>query len=91
MADVDLIARTLGAHQIESHGMTYGSSDRCRCGAQTLPERTSWDDPRDVSTLRDEAFAAHQAQVVTEALGLVEETTRAWVRYVTPWKERTDV
>lgn len=50
----------LAEHQLESHGMTYGSADRCTCGAKTYPEPG----PEDIMVRRAWAFAVHQAAVL---------------------------
>jgi hypothetical protein len=94
---IDLIAQALNTHRI-TYRRCHGFG--CRCGV----EFTRWNEAD-----------AHQAQAVTEALGLRESTlllddgsAGVWtdadgrmrsvmvpqtqqVRYVTPWKERTDV
>jgi hypothetical protein len=65
MSAVDLIVQTLGAHQYARMAMrdsTYGAGFVCSCGAVC-----------DVQTsLVSDTVHAHQAQAVTEALGLVE-------------------
>ena len=61
--DGDTIADVLAAHQKVSMGMSYGSPDTCRCGAQAYPDRSD----TEVTLRRDVAFGAHQADMLTAA------------------------
>lgn len=61
---VEAAELALALHQRSALGMTYGSADRCRCGAQIMP--ASGHD--EISIRRDRALAAHQARAVLTAL-----------------------
>ncbi|KNX38080.1 coiled-coil domain-containing protein [Luteipulveratus halotolerans] len=62
---------TLAMHQREQSGMSYGAPDRCRCGAETYPERGD----EEVTIRRDRAFAAHQAAALAGGEASAEPNT----------------
>ena len=67
--NVDVLrnAAVLARHYWQQHGMSYGSSDRCSCGAETLPVAGD----EDVADRRARAFAGHQAEMLAAAQGEV--------------------
>ncbi len=87
MITSEQIASVLAKHQRRSMGLTGSSPDTCACGARIMPTPSQgWDDYRDISDRRDEAFAAHQAAALeaVEALEEVEwEYGITWAPYVT--------
>lgn len=56
-------AAILAAHYHQAWGMSYGSPDRCSCGAQTRPAPGD----EDVTVRRAQAFAEHQAKMLAAA------------------------
>jgi hypothetical protein len=56
------------AHVIESHGMTSGTPDTCKCGHRSYPEQRSENDYRDISELRAIAHSDHLVDVLAKEL-----------------------
>ncbi len=60
-------ASILAKHQRHELGMSSGSPDRCACGMQVMPDPrylAADGTARNITDRRDEAFAAHQAEML---------------------------
>jgi len=75
----DARADVLAAHQVESHGATSSTPDRCTCGEDVPPEPdpTTEGPGVPIEGRRRRAFAAHQARALAAARPSVTDNARA--------------
>ncbi len=74
-------ASILAKHQRRELGMSSGSPDTCACGAKVMPDPEALGPDgtaRNITDRRDEAFAAHQAEMLKPRELDAERSKDSW-------------